>query len=90
MIIPTPEEWAEEQLKNAPPRSDEWAKRVARIYCLDISDDERVGELLVELPLANGGLAGKQDPLELVRGQVDQGAPPGAARRAGTHASSMQ
>jgi len=29
VIIPTPEEWAEEQLKNAPPRSEEWAKRVA-------------------------------------------------------------
>jgi hypothetical protein len=24
VIIPTPEEWAEEQLKNAPPRSEEW------------------------------------------------------------------
>jgi hypothetical protein len=36
----TPEEWAEEQLKNAPPRSEEWARRVARIYCLDISDDD--------------------------------------------------
>jgi hypothetical protein len=40
VIIPTPEEWAEEQLKNAPPRSEEWAKRVARIYCLDIDDDD--------------------------------------------------
>jgi hypothetical protein len=40
VIIPTPEEWAEEQLKNAPPRSEEWAKRVARIYCLDIGDDD--------------------------------------------------
>ncbi len=39
VIIPTPEEWAEEQLKNAPPRSEEWARRVARIYCLDIGDD---------------------------------------------------
>jgi hypothetical protein len=40
VIIPTPQEWAEEQLKNAPPRTEEWAKRVARIYCLDIGDDE--------------------------------------------------
>ena len=39
VIIPTPEEWAEEQLKNAPPRSEEWARKVARIYCLDIEDD---------------------------------------------------
>ncbi len=39
VIIPTPEEWAEQQLKNAPPRSEEWARRVARIYCLDIGDD---------------------------------------------------
>jgi hypothetical protein len=38
--MPTPEEWAEEQLKNAPPRSEEWAKRVARIYGLDIGDRE--------------------------------------------------
>jgi hypothetical protein len=40
VIIPTPDEWAEEQLKNAPPRSEEWAKRVARIYCLDIEDGD--------------------------------------------------
>jgi hypothetical protein len=40
VIIPTPEEWAEEQLKNAPLRSEEWARRVARIYCLDIGDDD--------------------------------------------------
>lgn len=39
MVIPTPEEWAEEQLKNAPSLSEEWAKRVAQIYCLDIRDD---------------------------------------------------
>jgi hypothetical protein len=38
--MPTPEEWAKEQLKNAPQRSEEWARRVARIYCLDIGDDE--------------------------------------------------
>jgi hypothetical protein len=38
--MPTPEEWAEQQLKNAPSRSEEWAKRVARIYGLDIDDDE--------------------------------------------------
>jgi hypothetical protein len=43
VVIPTPEEWAEQQLENAPPRSEEWARRVARIYCLDIGgdDDER-------------------------------------------------
>ena len=38
MIIPTPQEWAEEQLKSTPPRSEEWVKRVARIYCLDLGD----------------------------------------------------
>lgn len=37
--MPTPEEWAEQQLKNAPRRSEEWVKRVARIYCLEIGDD---------------------------------------------------
>jgi hypothetical protein len=36
--MPTPEEWAEQQLKNAPRRSEEWAKRVAHIYCLEIDD----------------------------------------------------
>jgi hypothetical protein len=39
VIVPTPEEWAEEQLKNAPPRSEEWARKVARIYRLDIEND---------------------------------------------------
>jgi hypothetical protein len=39
VIRPTPEERAEEQLKNAPPRSEEWAKRVARIYYLDIDEN---------------------------------------------------
>jgi len=39
VIIPTPEEWAEQQLKNAPQRSEEWARKVARIYCLDIGDE---------------------------------------------------
>ena len=38
--MPTPEEWAQEQLKNAPPRSEEWAKDVARIYGLDISESD--------------------------------------------------
>jgi|GEM_PF-1027156 excisionase family DNA binding protein len=37
--LPTPEQWAQEKLKYAPARSGEWARRVARIYCLDISDD---------------------------------------------------
>ena len=48
VIIPTPEEWAEEQLKNAPPRSEEWAKRVAQIYCLDIGDDDGEEEAVLE------------------------------------------
>lgn len=34
----TPEEWAEEQLRNAPHRSEEWARRVALIWGLEISD----------------------------------------------------
>lgn len=37
--MPTPEEWVEQQLKNPPHRSEQWAKRVARIYCLDIADN---------------------------------------------------
>jgi hypothetical protein len=41
VIIPTPEEWAEKQLENAPTRSGEWARRIARIYCLDIGDIDR-------------------------------------------------
>jgi hypothetical protein len=43
VVMPTPEEWADEQLKNAPPRSEEWARRVARIYCLDVGDGEGEG-----------------------------------------------
>jgi hypothetical protein len=39
VVIPTPKEWAEEQLKNAPQRSEKWARRVALIYCLDIGDN---------------------------------------------------
>jgi hypothetical protein len=38
--VPTPEEWAREQLKNAPERSLQWAREVARIYGLDITADE--------------------------------------------------
>ena len=38
VIIPTPEEWAQQQLVNAPHRSEEWARRVAQIYCLDLAD----------------------------------------------------
>jgi excisionase family DNA binding protein len=37
-VIPTPEQWAQEKLKHAPTRSEEWVRGVARIYCLDISD----------------------------------------------------
>jgi L-fucose isomerase-like protein len=40
VIMPNPEEWAAEQLKNALPRSEDWARRVARIYCLDIGDSD--------------------------------------------------
>lgn len=38
VVVPTPEEWAEQQLKNAPPRTEEWARQVARIWCLDIGE----------------------------------------------------
>ncbi|MFC5099956.1 hypothetical protein [Kibdelosporangium philippinense] len=33
---PTPEEWAQEQLKNAPQRSPAWARSVAAIYGLEV------------------------------------------------------
>jgi hypothetical protein len=33
-------EWAEQQLKNAPPRSEQWVKEVARIWRLETSDSE--------------------------------------------------
>ena len=60
--MPTPEEWAEEQLKNAPPRSEEWARKVARIYCLDIDDDNERREISIRQ---------KRDPGEnLRRGHV--------------------
>jgi hypothetical protein len=39
-VVPTPEQWAREKLKHVPTRSGEWARGVARIYCLDISDDQ--------------------------------------------------
>jgi hypothetical protein len=39
-VIPTPEEWAGEQLKNAPTRSTEWVRRVAQIYGLEVNFDE--------------------------------------------------
>lgn len=39
-VVPTPGQWAQEKLKDAPARSGEWARRVARIYCLDISGDQ--------------------------------------------------
>lgn len=35
---PTPQEWAREQVKNAPTRSAEWARAVARIYGLDVEE----------------------------------------------------
>ena len=39
-VMPTPGQWAQEKLKHAPARSEEWARGVARIYCLEISDDQ--------------------------------------------------
>lgn len=38
-VVPTPEQWAQEQLKNAPPRSRAWAREVAAIYGLDVSGE---------------------------------------------------
>ncbi|GAA3546225.1 hypothetical protein GCM10022222_32350 [Amycolatopsis ultiminotia] len=35
---PTPEQWAQQQLVNAPERSRQWAKEVAGIYGLDLAD----------------------------------------------------
>lgn len=40
-VIPTPEEWAREQLRNAPARSELWARQVAAIYGLDILTPEK-------------------------------------------------
>ena len=39
-VMPAPGQWAQEKLQHAPDRSEEWARRVARIYYLDISDDQ--------------------------------------------------
>lgn len=36
---PTPEQWAQEQLKHAPQRSRAWARKVATIYGLDLPHD---------------------------------------------------
>ncbi len=41
--IPTPEEWAQEQLKHAPERSREWAVKVAAIYGLEMPTDAHHG-----------------------------------------------
>jgi hypothetical protein len=41
--IPTPEEWAQEQLKHAPERSRAWAAKVAAIYGLELPADARPG-----------------------------------------------
>lgn len=43
VMVPTPQQWAEEQLKNAPQRSQEWARRVAQIYGLDVDDTSTAG-----------------------------------------------
>jgi hypothetical protein len=40
VITPAPEEWAREQLKNAPQRSARWAREVAAIYGLEIRDSD--------------------------------------------------
>jgi hypothetical protein len=37
--MPTPERWAQEQLKNAPTRSRAWARAVAAIYGLDVREE---------------------------------------------------
>jgi hypothetical protein len=37
--VPTPEQWAQEQLKNAPTRSHAWARAVAAIYGLDVREE---------------------------------------------------
>lgn len=37
--VPTPEQWAQEQLKNAPTRSRAWARAVAAIYGLDVREE---------------------------------------------------
>lgn len=36
--IPTPEQWAQQQLANAPERSRQWAEDIARFYGLDLPD----------------------------------------------------
>jgi hypothetical protein len=40
VVTLTPGEWAEEQLKNAPQRSKEWARQVAIIWGLEICDSD--------------------------------------------------
>jgi hypothetical protein len=37
--VPTAEQWAQEQLKNAPLRSHAWAQAVAAIYGLDVQEE---------------------------------------------------
>ncbi len=36
--MPTPEQWAQEQLKHAPQRSRAWARTVATIYGLELPE----------------------------------------------------
>lgn len=36
--VPTPEQWAQQQLKHAPQRSRAWARSVATIYGLELPD----------------------------------------------------
>jgi hypothetical protein len=37
--VPTPEQWAQQQLKSAPTRSRAWAQAVAAIYGLDVREE---------------------------------------------------
>lgn len=39
---PTPEEWALQQLENAPQRSAEWVRKVATIYGLDVDGESKI------------------------------------------------
>ncbi len=43
--VPTPEQWAQEQLKKAPRRSQAWARAVATLYGLDMTDEHQPGEV---------------------------------------------
>jgi hypothetical protein len=61
VIIPTLQNWAEAQLRNAFPEQ-EMAKRVEQIYCLDISGEEEEEEKEEESVLAKRDSAGTVPP----------------------------